>query len=701
MENEKKEELIRDMLRYIDPSQLTYHEWIDVGMAIKAEGLPLEVWDDWSKSDPRYKPDGYQSCPDKWVTFSGSGTTGATITHLAKMGGWQPKQKSYRGDDDWSPLTLDDEVAPAEWTPRTDPLAPLVADPVSQMVRFLQEAFEPGDMVNIVTRATWNEKHEKWVPSSVGFTYDRDYIIKTLQTGGIDALIGDRSREAGVWVRANPMDGQGVKNANVTSFRHVLVESDSMSLEKQIDTFKLLELPISTMVTSGGKSVHALVKVDAETPEEYSQRVKQIFKLCRDSGLDIDEQNKNPARLCRLPGVERGDKRQELIGTGIGRISYEDWAENAQVDDLPDFEPLSEFFDSPPELPPETIRGVLRRGEKLVLTGPSKAGKSYALIQLATCMATGGWWMGRFKCQAQRVCYINFELTKANAAQRMIDVWKALNHSKKDGMANLSILNLRGQVVTAKALVDTLIRRHKAMSNPYDMYIFDPIYKINAGDENSAKDMNELLREFDRLCSETQANMAYAHHHAKGSQFGKRALDRGSGSGVIGRDADAAIDLDTIFIPEKIREKKARETDDRDWLKASGLHVEMTLRNFENKPGFNVWWKYPVHVFDSSKEFQTLKSEGEKAPLDKAEDGKAAKKTETDEQIRTAIETLLSEDKEASFKDLEEETGLSRKRLRQYIDSSDVYVRNKKGNILRAADEVGLTEKSENPTCDK
>ncbi|WP_408642876.1 hypothetical protein [Streptococcus pyogenes] len=67
----------------------------------------------------------------------------------------------------------------------------------------------------------------------------------------IGAVLGDYKEEAGAWIRFNPLDGNGVKNDNVTDFRYALVESDSMELGKQYALFKELELPIATLVHSG------------------------------------------------------------------------------------------------------------------------------------------------------------------------------------------------------------------------------------------------------------------------------------------------------------------------------------------------------------------------------------------------------------------------------------------------------------------
>ena len=43
-------------LQHIDVAAVSYQEWVNVGMALKAEGFDWTVWDDWSRNDPRYHP---------------------------------------------------------------------------------------------------------------------------------------------------------------------------------------------------------------------------------------------------------------------------------------------------------------------------------------------------------------------------------------------------------------------------------------------------------------------------------------------------------------------------------------------------------------------------------------------------------------------------------------------------------------------
>lgn len=67
-----------------------------------------------------------------------------------------------------------------------------------------------------------------------------------------------------------------------------------------------LGLPITAIIDSGKKSVHAWVRIDAKTREEYDEKVALIHQFCSQSiGLDVDRQNKNPSRYSRMADVRR------------------------------------------------------------------------------------------------------------------------------------------------------------------------------------------------------------------------------------------------------------------------------------------------------------------------------------------------------------------------------------------------------------
>lgn len=58
---------ILSALKAIDVASLSRADWIAVGMALKEEGYPCSIWDDWSRNDSRYHPG---ECEKKWNSFS-------------------------------------------------------------------------------------------------------------------------------------------------------------------------------------------------------------------------------------------------------------------------------------------------------------------------------------------------------------------------------------------------------------------------------------------------------------------------------------------------------------------------------------------------------------------------------------------------------------------------------------------------------
>lgn len=88
--NPSEIERATEMLKYIDPTQCSYDEWINIGMIIKNLGGTLELWDAWSSLDTgRYNKSRGQSCQNKWSNFQDDGgLTIATLHDMAKNEGY-------------------------------------------------------------------------------------------------------------------------------------------------------------------------------------------------------------------------------------------------------------------------------------------------------------------------------------------------------------------------------------------------------------------------------------------------------------------------------------------------------------------------------------------------------------------------------------------------------------------------------------
>ena len=629
-------------LRAIDVAQLTRAEWISVGMALKEEGYPCSIWDDWSRNDPRYHPG---ECERKWKGFHGSGTPvkGGTIVQMAKDRGW-----TVFGEDGC--MAWDDTI---EYDGVTDGFSgfvpPAAWNPAQDLITYLELLFEPDDKVGYVTNDVWQDADGRWVPSKGVYDRTAAELIASVRKHPDDlgATVGDWKPQVGAWIRFNPLDGAGVKNENVTRFRYALVESDTLPVAEQDILYRKLELPVAALVHSGGKSLHAIVHVDAENYDEYRKRVEFLYDFLEKNGLTVDKQNRNPSRLSRMPGVTRNGNRQYLAATNIGRKSWVDWLDFVEgvTDELPDMESLSVYKDAPPQLPEELIGGILRRGHKMLISGSSKAGKSFLLMELCVALAEGRPWLG-FPCKKGRVLYVNLEIDPASAVNRFLKIYEALGIPPKN-MDSIVLWNLRGHAVPLDQLVPKLIRRVR--DRHFDAIIIDPIYKVITGDENNASEMGAFCNQFDKICTATGCSAIYCHHHSKGAQGMKKAMDRASGSGVFARDPDAQLDMIQLELSEDI-ENNVRDGGATAW------RLESSLREFPNIKPVNFWFEYPIHKVDANGSLGTMPAQGTlqagrlRNPKCKSADSAA-------DEFRTAFDALNMDGK-VTVKDMAEYMGL-------------------------------------------
>jgi RecA-family ATPase len=354
----------------------------------------------------------------------------------------------------------------------------------------------------------------------------------------------------------------------------------------------------------------------------------------------------------------------------------------------------------------------------MLLAGPSKAGKSFGLIELCCAIAEGLKWLS-WNCAQGRVLYVNLELDRASCLHRFKDVYQSLKWEPKS-IGNIDIWNLRGKSVPMDKLAPKLIRR--AAKKNYIAIIIDPIYKVITGDENSADQMANFCNQFDKVCTELSCAVIYCHHHSKGGQGGKKSMDRASGSGVFARDPDALLDLIELevthalitqeinkticsvcekwldkFIPDykdKISQddlcnqnvmiekcKKLMKPDDykamqKDLFEAeksvrqrTAWRIEGTLREFPKFEPVNLWFDYPVHHVDRIGSLKDVEADGEAPPWKRnftkkksSEDIKKDRKT----SVETAYEACGFNGK-VTVKNMAEYMGKSEDTVRRYI----------------------------------
>jgi len=122
----------------------------------------------------------------------------------------------------------------------------------------------------------------------------------------------------GVWFLCNPVDGQFHPNPrkggelsrrsreSVTSWRFLLLESDKAEPLPWLGFLAQVPLRIAAVYTSAGKSIHALVRINAASKADWDAKVSKLKPAL--AVLGADEQTMTGVQLTRLPGCYRGEE---------------------------------------------------------------------------------------------------------------------------------------------------------------------------------------------------------------------------------------------------------------------------------------------------------------------------------------------------------------------------------------------------------
>lgn len=586
-------------LKSINPSDLTQDGWLKLTMAAKSAGVAFEDWDAWCRRD-RERYDERENLR-RWDSVDPSkpgGVTEKTLFAMARKCGW-------RGSAGIRPLhaprraTQLREEFPRLVLPEAGGTVPSLSefaklDPAEQLRRYMRALHGEDTYVVLYLKGGPNPRNPA-KPSPIG--RGELWRVGDLIDRAGDPL-GRVDRSAGAWVTVNEVDPEGFRERGrkadiAASYRYALIEADEaedgspMTLEAQAEMATRLRLPAAAAVWSGGKSLHLICRVDADGPEQYRARVEYLMGVCRANGFNVDTNNKDALRLTRLPGATRGDGQQTFLGANNPtKCTFDAWTryvdEHAaceRVDERRGWLVLSDYIGANlPEPEPDLIDGLLGYGEKSIIYGASKAGKSWLSMYLAFALASGARFLGhQVGRRPGTVFYLNLEIKDDRLRERFDRIRRAgdWGEGAADHIRWLPKREALGISQTSRDAVNDLLRQVK----PGDFVIIDCLYMLLAGqDENAASTMQPIVRDFDRLIEEGRCSGVWiVHHQAKGASGQKSVADRGAGSGVLSRYVDNIFSLDYLDADEDDEFVGQAETE-----KLYPRRLSYVLRNVES-----------------------------------------------------------------------------------------------------------------------
>lgn len=389
--------------------------------------------------------------------------------------------------------------------------------PIDDGARELIKAcFHEGEGVRIVN-AKLDEDKGGEVPDGSGPCLSREeWLLKLDRCGGDPNGIFSSSKRTGIYIAINPLKVGGSRDSDVTAYRHALVEFDEgLSPEEQLSLYDKSNLPCAAIIYSGGKSVHAWVKIDAANRPEYDERVRALYQHFESAGYQLDTKNKNPGRLSRLPNCIRFAKRQELLRLNCGAASFTEWLTDVQADGIGKTSSFKEVYEYNADTDGQTVLGNrwLCRGGSCLLIGPSGVGKSSLVLQLAICWGLGRPAFGIAPAKPLKILVVQAENDDGDVHEMVDGVCGGLGvyDTKSIDLLDRNLIFNRNMSHTGQAFTQSLHRlidKHRP-----DMVILDPLLSFIGADISRQEVCSQFLRNWLNPIAEATGVVWFCVHH--------------------------------------------------------------------------------------------------------------------------------------------------------------------------------------------
>ena len=230
-------------------------------------------------------------------------------------------------------------------------------------------------------------------------------------------------------------------------------------------------------------------------------------------------------RWLDLPGMGHKEDLSDWIEKGGNSAKLQGLVDNA-TDFVVELEseppkPKRDFYLEPwsalkPIKPDWLVKGILERNTLAAVIGESGSGKSFIVVDIACCIATGTPWHGR-DVQRGPVVYLAGE--GRSGLIRRIGAW-AHHHS-----ANPETLMLSSRAIDLGDNRDQLPKVSAAireMPTPPALIVIDTLARHSSAAEASNEEMSKFITNLDALKDEFNATVAIIHHVGKDAEKGAR-----------------------------------------------------------------------------------------------------------------------------------------------------------------------------------
>ena len=399
------------------------------------------------------------------------------------------------------------------------PDSAVVPDAIPDGTRqFIRAVFNEGEGIRIAQARTGEDGREQ--PKDSGIILSREEWLKKLDKhdGNINSFL-KTSDKNGIFVSVNPIKVGGSTDSDVTAYRHALLEFDNISQAEQWHIITASRIPCAAVMSSGGKSIHAWVKINAENRQEFDERVKLVYDHFEAYGPD--KKNKNPSRFSRLPGCERGKKRQELLSLSVGCETFAEWRGLNEQESIGKHFDLRDLMRFDPTNDPDCLLGHrwVCRGGSCLFIAPSGIGKSSGAMQMAISWALGKMAFGIGNKQGKKLksVFIQAENNDGDISEMFQGVCAGMEISQdsEDFQTLMENIIIRPPVFMSGEKFLNHLRRVIDHYHP-DIVWVDPLLSFVGDDLSRAAVVQQFFREgIGQIMHDTRTAFFGVHHTGK------------------------------------------------------------------------------------------------------------------------------------------------------------------------------------------